>query len=71
LYFKVKDADGYEYNATLNSGDNALKSGDLAQGDKVRGIVAFEVPTGAAGLILSYEPLVIAGGYDPIRIALD
>ena len=71
FYFKVKDVDGYEYTVALNTGDNALKSGELAQGDKVRSVVAFEVPVGATGLILSYEPIVIAGGYDPIRIALD
>lgn len=71
FYFKVKDADGYEYTVALNTGDRALKSGELSQGDTVRGIVAFEVPIGATGLILSYEPIVIAGGYDPIRIALD
>ena len=71
LYFKVKSADGYEYNAAITGLSNQLKSGDLATGDKVRGIVAFEVPEGAKGLVVSYEPLVIFGGYKPIKVALD
>lgn len=71
LYFKVKSGDGYEYNAAITALPNQLKSGDLTTGDKVRGIVAFEVPEGAKGLVVSYEPLVILGGYKPIRVALD
>jgi hypothetical protein len=69
FYFKVKDGSGVEYNSTLNIEANALKSGDLPKGDKVRGTVAFEVPKGVSGLILYYEPLVI-GSPGPIRIAL-
>lgn len=71
LYFKVKDKDGFEYNATINTADNGLKSGELANGDKARGVVAFEIPEAAHGLVLSYEPIVILGGYEPIRVALD
>lgn len=69
MYFKVKDQDGYEYNATI-APDPSLKSGDLMQGDKARGKVAFEVKKGAAGLVVSYEPLVLFGGYETIRVAL-
>lgn len=71
LYFKVKDADGFEYNVALNIQDGALKSGKLASGEKVRGTVAFEVKENASGLVLSYEPLVILGGYEPIKVALE
>lgn len=71
LYFKVKDADGFEHNVTISAADNTLKSGKLAAGEKVRGVVAFEVPEQAAGLVLSYEPIVLLGGYEPIKIALD
>lgn len=71
LYFKVKDADGFEYNVTISTADNTLKSGKLAAGEKVRGVVAFEVPESAAGMVLSYEPIVLLGGYEPIKIALD
>lgn len=71
IYFKVKDADGFEHNVMISMADNTLKSGKLAAGEKVRGVVAFEVPEQAAGLVLSYEPIVMLGGYEPIRIALD
>ncbi len=71
LYFSVKDSDGFEYNASLMVGDNGLKSGELAKGEKVRGIVSFEVPAKANGLVMTYKPLVILGGYDPIKFKLD
>ena len=70
LYFKVKDADGFEYNMSVVAPDPGLKSGALAKGDKVRGNVAFEVPKTANGFVLSYEPLVVLGGYTPIQVNL-
>jgi len=36
----------------------------------VRGHVAFEVPATSKSFIVTYEPIVIAGGYKPIRIDL-
>lgn len=71
MYFKVKDADGFEYTSAMMAPDPSLKSGKLMMGDKVRGNVAFEVSQSATGFVMSYEPLVILGGYKPIRIALE
>ncbi len=70
LYFKVKDDGGIESNASLVGPDPSLKSGDLVKGDKVRGNVAFEVGASASGFVLTYEPMVIAGGYEAIRVDL-
>lgn len=70
MYFKVKDSEGVEYTAGLAGGDDSLKAGELEQGDKVRGTVAFDVPADAKGLTLSYQPIVIFGGYQTIRVAL-
>lgn len=70
FYFKVKDADGFEYNAGISIADQSLKSGKLAKGDKARGIVLFEVKEGAAGLVMEYKPIRIGGG-DAIKIALE
>lgn len=70
LYFKIKDGTGVEYNAALIVEANSLKSGELPRGDQVRGLVAFEAPASAAGLVLRFEPIVIGGGYEPIRVAL-
>lgn len=50
LYFKVKDSDGFEYDAEFTAGERSLKSGELAKGDKARGDVAFEVKKTAKGL---------------------
>ena len=71
LYFKVKDGDGIEYNSALGMGKGALSSGKLYKGDKVRGTVAFEVREKARQFVLTYEPLVLLGGYEPIRILLE
>jgi hypothetical protein len=71
LYFSIKDADGYEYNTAFLAPDPSLKSGALPKGERVRGFVAFEIRSASVGLILTYEPLVILGGYEPIRIDLE
>lgn len=70
FYFKVKDSDGFEYTTGLG-GDNAMKSGELAKSEKVRGTVSFEVPEKASGLVLSYQPIVLFGGYQVIRVSLE
>ncbi len=70
LYFQVKDADGFEYNASLVAPAPSLRSGKLAKGERVRGNVAFETPQNVAGLVLSFQPLVLFGDYQPIRVAL-
>ncbi len=70
LYFKLKDADNFEYTPSIYTGDYGLHSGTLSRGDQVNGYIAFEVPKNATGLVLTYEPLVIFGGYEPIRISL-
>jgi hypothetical protein len=71
LYFKVKDSEGQEYDAGLIGPDNGLKSGELPRGDRVRGAVSFDVPSEAKGLVMSYQPIVIFGGYQTIRIQLE
>ncbi len=70
LYFEAKDNDGYAYNSALLAPNPDLQSGTLARGEKARGFVAFEVKQSAVGLKVSYEPLVIMGGYKKITINL-
>jgi hypothetical protein len=70
LYFSVKDNDGFESTSSISAPDPSLHSGTLPKGDKVRGFVAFEVKATANGFIVSYEPLVFFGDYEPIRINL-
>ncbi len=71
LYFSIKDPNDFEYNISFVSPDPSLKSGTLPMGGKVRGNVAFEVSSSAKGFILTYKPLVVLGGYEPIRINLE
>jgi len=70
LYFSVKDSDGFQGSTSFASPDPSLQSGNLPRGDKARGFVAFEVRASASGFVVTYEPLVIFGGYNPIRISL-
>jgi hypothetical protein len=70
LYFSLKDAEGYQHNSAILAPDPSLKSGELPAGDRVRGNIAFEIPIDAAGLVLTYEPLVILGGYQPLRVSV-
>lgn len=69
FYFKVKDADGFEYNAST-SPENSLSSGKLTKGDKARGFLAFEVKIAAKDIVMSYEPLRMSGGPPPIKFSL-
>jgi hypothetical protein len=70
FYFSVKDSEGFEASTSIAAPDPSLQSGTLPKGDKARGFVAFEVRATATGFIVTYEPLVIFGGYEPIRISL-
>lgn len=70
FYFRIKDVDGFEYDSAFVAPPPELKAGDLQQGDKVRGNVAFEIPVFAQGLTVTYEPLVLFGGYQPVRVDL-
>lgn len=70
LYFKVKDAEGFEINAELLGSDRSLKSGELTKGEKTRGTVAFEVKKGTQGLVLEYKPIVF-GSSDAIKVSLE
>jgi Domain of unknown function (DUF4352) len=71
FYFKLKDQDGFEYTTSFAGVEPDLKSGELRTGGKARGNVTFEVKKTAKGLVMTYEPLVILGGYEPIEIKLD
>lgn len=57
LEFTVKDADGYEHQTVLAEVQNGLLNGTLGPGQRVRGVLAFDVPAGATGLTVSYRPI--------------
>ena len=71
-YFTLKDSQGFEHSgsATLLLSDRPILTGNLAPGQKVRGFVAFEVPTDAEGFVLSFQPLV-TGSFPPLSAPLE
>jgi hypothetical protein len=71
FYFKAKDDSGFEYDPSLSAAEPSLKSGQLIKGEIARGNIAMEVKKGATGLVLTYEPVVILGGFSPIKVSLD
>lgn len=71
LYFSAKDSDGFQYQPSFVGASPAIQSGTLTQGDRVRGFVTFEVSEGATGVVVTYEPQVILGGFEPLRVAVD
>jgi hypothetical protein len=67
-YFRLTDASSATYPAGApgtNLPAQAAPSGHRAQAN-----VAFDVPTAARGLTLSYEPTPVPSGYQTIRISL-
>lgn len=70
FYFKVKDGEGFESNATINLDPAALKSGNLDKGSKARGGVAFDVAKGSKGLVLSYQSIPMTLSQKSISVAL-
>ncbi|MBI2124942.1 DUF4352 domain-containing protein, partial [Candidatus Woesearchaeota archaeon] len=54
--FRIKDGDGYVYErAYVYSLEQEFPSGEIPIGEKVRGKIAFELPTAATGLKLEFE----------------
>lgn len=62
LYAKVKDETGREYPSNVMAAaaiTGGLQSGTLTPGNNiVQGVIAFEVPKGAGGWKLTYQPLI-------------
>lgn len=70
LFFSLSDNRGYGYSATIDTGDQALKSGELVKGDKVKGRLAFKVDDQAEGLILHVSEIVLGRG-NALAVGLD
>jgi hypothetical protein len=70
--FRLRDADGGEHDSLIPSADDqrTLKGGVLAMGEAVRGTIAFDVPAGADGFVLAFQPDDLVADYRSIRIAL-
>ncbi len=56
MMFKMADSEGYNYSVTIADSSKPSLDGELGPGRKMRGEIAFEVPTDATGLELIFEP---------------
>ena len=70
FYFKIKDAEGFESNATIDMSGTALQSGNLDKGGKARGTVVFDVAKGAKNLVLSFQSPAMMFSQKSVSVAL-
>jgi uncharacterized protein DUF4352 len=69
FYFKVRDAEGFEFTFSAFGKEPMLQSGnELQPGKKVRGWVTFEIPIASTGLVLIYAPGIFT---EPVEVSLD
>jgi hypothetical protein len=71
LYFRIKNAEGYEYLPGIGAPDTSLQAGSLAQGKSVRNIVIFEIPEKSIRVLLLYQPSLLFEDYPAIRFMLE
>lgn len=71
LYFSAKDSDGFQYSPSFVGASPAIQSGTLTQGDRARGFVTFEVREVATGVVVTYEPQVLFGSFEPLRVVVE
>lgn len=69
-YFFATDAQGYQYPALVIPLETLLPAGSLQEGERVTGQVVFEVPADVSHLMLTYQPLVLMDGYEPLRVVI-
>ena len=70
-YFSLQDSDGnWYYEAPEFAPEPSLTAGLLAQGDRERGNVAFEITSEARGFVLTYDLTSPGGDYEVIQIDL-
>lgn len=59
MEMSVKDEEGREYSIAFFPQDAQLPEGDILPGEKIRGLVAFELPTDVtSGLVFKFSPLL-------------
>lgn len=61
LYATLIDTEGYTYDPELGGCEEQIATGDLNPGEKVRGIVGFELPVGAMPASIRYRAGIIDG----------
>lgn len=69
LYFKMRDDQGFEYEALDPGRQPSLKSGDLLHGQRLQGWLTFAGPVDTAYVDLVYTPVSFYGGQAIFRVA--
>lgn len=69
-YFFAADVQGYQYPSLVIPLETLLPAGSLQEGERVTGQVVFEVPADVSRLVLTYQPLVLMDGYEPLRVVI-
>ena len=70
FYFSILDPIGVDYAVTIEAPEPGLQWGDLVPGSEVRGNIAFEVEPDTHGLTLVYDPGILSGAQEPLRVNL-
>lgn len=70
-YFKVKDAQGFEYQPSILPGDVMLQAGSLPEKGTVKGVVIFLIPAESERVGVLYKPQVLAEEWDTFRVVIN
>lgn len=70
FYARLADADGHSYRARFDGCKPALRHTPLAKGAKAQGMITFEIPSHATGLVFSYDPRVPGQKQQEARVDL-
>ena len=71
FHAQLESSDGTRYSSTLAGCRPILPSVRVAKGESAEGWISFELPKSASGLSLVYEPVIIGGARQTLRIALN
>jgi hypothetical protein len=64
------DEAGNEYRPTLAGCKPGLRSQRISKDEKASGVIAFELPTAARGLSLSYTPFIVGSAKQEVAFQL-
>jgi hypothetical protein len=64
------DSEKREYRATLAGCTPTLTAARLKRSDRARGLVSFDVPSDAEGLVMTYAPFIVGSGPQELNFTL-
>lgn len=70
FYARLTDSDGHSYRARFDGCRPGLRHAPLARGTEAHGMITFEIPEHASGLVFSYDPRVPGQQKQEVRVDL-